>query len=136
MSNNDQQYCNDLPFVFYLPPQVYVLSPHNGPSHVHVMPPEDQTVVTLEGEDFREPSEDTGGAAVQRCRFGETVVDAEYVSGQLMRCLIPLHVPASVPLEVTLNGQQYSNNRVDFHFYGHRELTTISPIHGLSLIHI
>ena len=130
ISNNDQQYCNALPFDFYLPPQVYLLSPHNGPSHVQVMPPEEQTIIILQGENYKEPTDQTRD--LQRCRFGETVVAAEYVSTQLMRCLIPLHVPAVVPLEITMNGQQYSNNRVNFHFYGHRELTTISPIHGNS----
>eukprot|EP01043_Picozoa_sp_COSAG02_P041650 COSAG02_NODE_3470_length_6690_cov_2.641784_1_plen_892_part_10 len=130
ISNNDQQYCNTLPFDFYLPPQVYVLSPHNGPSHVDVMPPEEQTIIILQGENYKEPTDQTGD--LQWCRFGETVVEAEYISTQLMRCLIPLHVPAVVPLEITMNGQQYSNNRVDFHFYGHRELITISPIYGNS----
>ena len=40
-----------------------------------------------------------------RCRFGETVVAGNYVSGEEIECRAPAHVPGQCALEVSLNGQ-------------------------------
>jgi hypothetical protein len=130
VSNNDQQYANGLPFEYYLPPQVYFLAPHNGPSHQHTMPANQQTVILLHGANYRQP--DNSSTGLLRCRFGSTIVSALFMSVRLLKCLLPLHAPATVALDVSMNGQQYSSNQIPFYFYGPRRLDSMSPIHGNS----
>eukprot|EP01052_Picozoa_sp_SAG31_P008169 SAG31_NODE_406_length_16063_cov_22.636056_1_plen_2494_part_10 len=135
ISNNDQQYCNVLLYEYYTPPQIQVLSPNNGPAVDNLpngtMQAEYQTRVTVFGENFHAPLLQPD-LALLWCRFGDTIVVATLIDDRRVECLLPLHEQAVVPLEITLNGQQFSSNGVPFSFYGFRVVGSMAPLSGNS----
>ena len=51
-----------------------------------------------------------------QCRFGDVIVPAEYVNGTTLLCRSPRHTSAKVPVEVSINQQDFTTNGVLFDF--------------------
>ena len=71
-------------------------------------------------------------AASAFCRIGShRVVVARVVSGTMLECTTPLHVePALLPVEVTLNDQDYSSDEVLFEYQPDAHLVELAPPRG------
>ena len=117
---NGQQYApTELSFAYLADVAISALSPAAGPA-------DGATLVRIAGGNF-------SGGDDRRCRFGvpdgmppnatahETVVratlDASGGGRAYLLCLTPLTSPGSMPLEVTLNGQQYTNSSATIAVY-------------------
>lgn len=65
-----------------------------------------------------------------RCRFGDVIVRAVYVDGEEMQCFAPPHSPGQYALEVSLNDQDYTDQRFPFYYYEDPALSRLTPISG------
>lgn len=68
-----------------------------------------------------------------RCRFGDVVVRGRYVDGEEMQCFAPPHPPGQHALEVSINNQDYSDQRFPFFYYRDMALSRLTPISGPTL---
>ena len=65
------------------------------------------------------------------CRFGKTVVPATLVTSQLLTCLAPKHEPGTFTFSISLNDQQYTEDKYFFTFYGiSRIYPPLGPLAG------
>ncbi|EKX40410.1 hypothetical protein GUITHDRAFT_59712, partial [Guillardia theta CCMP2712] len=74
--------------------------PNNGPER-------GETLVRISGNGF----ENTPSLS---CKFGETVVSAAWISGQLIECFSPAMPESTVRLGVSSNGVDFSYGSIDF----------------------
>jgi len=52
------------------------------------------------------------------CKFGSIIVPATFVNVQQMRCTVPaVNAPVSVPVRISLNGQDFSERAVTYHYF-------------------
>ncbi|RHY68113.1 hypothetical protein DYB30_002543, partial [Aphanomyces astaci] len=66
-----------------------------------------------------------------RCRFGSVVVQALWVQTDAIQCTAPTQLqPGTVPLEVSVNNQDYTSSRHPFYFYPCPTLRRIFPVFG------
>lgn len=112
-SDNGEQYRYDARV------NVAVLAPKSGSTS-------GGTRVLVHGSNFVE----TG---VQKCRFGHSVVDAEFLNAGQLVCVSPPQAEGRVPLEVSLNGVDYSFSNAEFEYFEDVVIESIDPWRGNAL---
>ena len=115
------------PSSFYYEPPFYLLPSGPGkPAFAPALGPErGGTVVTVYGAGFLL-------TAKPQCRFGPTSVTSRFLSANSVECISPSHSPGAVPLEISVNGQQFSDNGELFLYHRDIKLAAISPQQGPS----
>eukprot|EP00750_Incisomonas_marina_P013799 INCI17542.1.p1 GENE.INCI17542.1~~INCI17542.1.p1 ORF type:complete len:3776 (-),score=497.18 INCI17542.1:2420-13582(-) len=70
------------------------------------------------------------------CRFGSLVVSAVWVDREEIRCQTPTgtDVPGYYPIEVSNNGQDFTQYGFPFYFYPDAALERITPVSGPALV--
>ena len=106
-------------FVFYSPPVVELLEPNSGPSS-------GDTRLVLYGDGFAH------GIGPYWCRCASQLTPATMspVLGVLRCSTPPANGSSGCPIEVTLNGQQYTPSLETFDFYDPPRVWSISPASG------
>ena len=71
-----------------------------------------------------------------QCRFGSLVVQAVWVDREEIRCQTPTgtDVPGYYPIEVSNNGQDFTQYAFPFYFYPDAALERITPVSGPALV--
>lgn len=125
-SLNAQDYtANQQPFTFYAPPRVVSLSPSSGPL-------EGGTLVLISGGNL------TGGSEY-RCAFGHSTLPVRAepynASDATLYCRSPAHpnAPRMATVEVSLNAQQYTRDRILFSVHSPVQVDVLSPATGPSV---
>ena len=125
VSLNSQDYtANREAFTFYAPPRVISLSPSSGPL-------EGGTLVLLSGANLTAGSD-------YRCAFGTSTlpVRTEPYNGSdaTLYCLtrVHTHAPLLIPVEISLNAQQYTKDGILFSVHAPVAIHAISPASGPS----
>eukprot|EP00966_Prymnesium_polylepis_P315885 7298406-Prymnesium_polylepis.1 len=119
VSLNGQQFSNKVPFEYHDVVHASVSTPSCGPVH-------GGTRVTVHGAGF-------GNSTSPLCRFGTAVVGAivnQSADAVLtLRCTMPANLDegTNVSLAVSLNGQQFSSQALDFYVHGAPTLSAIEP---------
>ena len=119
---NAQQYTTSaVPFTFYAPVHVSLVTPDAGPTAGN-------TLVRLSGAGF-------ASGAEYRCKFGSQVVNST-LSGvgenATLLCVSPsTETAGSVSLEVAINSQDYTSDAVPFFYYAPPSVTSVSPASGI-----
>ena len=129
VSPNAQQYsAPPVPFVYYAPPVVSHSSPASGP----VL---GATVVVVHGSGLGPPH--AGGLCDVVCRFGHLLVDGQPGSvaggGRSITCVAPRNLGArglALPLEVSLNRQDYTEGLASFSYTHNFTLAAVLPASG------
>ena len=117
ITNNNQTYTsNVVRFTFDAQTMVSVLSPQSGPSS-------GQSRVIIYGYGFRD-------YPTLGCKFGDIEVNAFFISSTEIECVTPAMPVQRSPVEVTLNGYDYSFSKVDFNFEPDIIITNIWPTMG------
>jgi hypothetical protein len=112
---NGQQYhegVHSATFRSYLQPHVLSVSPASGTIH-------GQTLVTVSGS-F------TVASKANLCRWGSQTTNATSINETHIVCPSPRTDAGSRALEVTMNGQQYTADGIDFSFYLHPRVHKLS----------
>ena len=68
--------------------------------------------------------------AALACRFGTSVVSANFLTSTSLSCLSPAHPAANVTVEVTNNGPDYSSNGLVFTYMNDANISSITPTTG------
>ena len=112
--NNQQNSRQDIPFVYYEYPQVYRLEPNRGPDT-------GGTVVRIRGQNFNPMVEipDMNNYNDTFCRFGNlSLTNGKVISSTEMECVSPPSWEArEVPVEISLNNREWTNDGVLFYYY-------------------
>lgn len=122
VSLNGQQFTREMAFYYHESPRASHSSPSCGPVH-------GGTAVQISGTGF-------ANGTRYECAFGPTRVaaSASIVDGtETLRCTLPqllLSHATSIPLSVSLNGQQFSSDVLSFSVAGPPHLTSIEPEYG------
>ena len=125
ISPNNQYYSRDVVDFYYKEEAaVSFLSPDAGPTF-------GGTQVLVHGANL-------AGGDAYRCKFGEQKVLASLhgskTVGYYVECYAPKinasGVDVHVPLEVSLNNQQYTRSVVRYRYFSQREIVTLSPTSG------
>ena len=124
VSLNGQQYTNAVEFLYHETPHASASSPACGPMR-------GGTSINVFGVGFRNGTD-------MYCHFGHERVrahDASAGGAEALGCVLPgtWDGPAVVPLTVTLNGQQYSKEPLNFTVLPASELSDTLPLHGPAL---
>ena len=122
VSLNGQQFTQPLSFGYFNDGGVDSISPRSGPldggSMVRVLVREEMLIIS-------------GMSPEYRCRFGSVEVPALPAFPAALHCISPNTTAAgAVPLEVTLNGQQFSFDGVLFTFVSQLRVSSVSPSLG------
>jgi hypothetical protein len=117
-------------FAFEAPPVVFGASPATALFT-------GGAAVTVNGRGFRArpASPAAGGKSYPRCRFGlgpDSEVAAKFVSGTVVECIAPPHLPGNTTLEVTNNGVDYSADGEPFRFHEPATVVSLAPGSGSS----
>lgn len=66
------------------------------------------------------------------CKFGDIAVPATFVNVEQMQCTVPrVDAPASVPVKISLNGQDYSPTAITYHYFDIDEVSpNVIPVRG------
>jgi hypothetical protein len=107
---------SDVVFTYDAPVVVRALEPDLGPAL-------GGTLVRVVGAGFLPSTELT-------CAFGESKVQAIWIDGTTCVCTAPTHAVGPVPLEISVNGQQFSQSRVRYNFHAPLSISYISPVLG------
>ena len=92
------------PFRFYAPPVLIAVLDPIGSIH-------GGNVVDIQGTFFLDLD-------TIACKFGNTIVPATFISNQRMQCTVPpVQEPAAVPCRISLNGQDFSQKAVTYHYF-------------------
>lgn len=122
LSLNGQQFSDQsnhpIVFGFYNESNVRLASPSSGPIT-------GATLVKLDGAHLANGSD-------YRCQFGATIVSATYSPvEQLVLCTAPsASVLGSVGLEISQNGQQYTESGRNFTYFGPVAVLSLDPVSG------
>jgi hypothetical protein len=113
-----------LEFLYYKPLKLTKIFPHSGSFG-------GGTKVWVHGANFMS---DRAHGCTPKCRFGTSVVEAELVNSVLMICVSPPHYMSEgqVELDVTMNGVDFSSNKLLFDYYSPPVVTSIYPKAGQS----
>ena len=65
-----------------------------------------------------------------RCMFGKITVQAVFVDKGTIQCWAPPHALGAYPLELSINDQDYTFQRLPFYFYKDPVLSRIFPVNG------
>lgn len=119
VSLNGQQFEAAGQFGFYNQPFLQDISPTSGPVG-------GGTLVRLWGSVF-------AGGSVYRCRFGAALVTADFdpALNRELACRLPEGLSLGVHvLEVTINGQEFTDSHLNFTVYGNSTVTFLCPNSG------
>ena len=99
-------------------------------AHVaHLVPPTGPVLggraIIVRGYNFEQAS----GSRLHRCRFGHAVVSARLLNSTALVCASPRQAAGKVPLEVSLNNQDYTTSGVLFDVAA-LSITRVWPNHG------
>ena len=87
------------------------------------------TTIIVTGQHFL-PSKELG------CRFGYVKTGAVYISSTKLKCMSPEYVDfggnSTIPLEITINGYEYSSSLVMYSYMASIAITSINPLFGPS----
>eukprot|EP01050_Picozoa_sp_SAG11_P000938 SAG11_NODE_35_length_22255_cov_14.517422_2_plen_6902_part_00 len=115
-SNNDQQYTRErIIFDYYPAPNVTAVLPSTAPKRGN-------TLITVSGIKFLPRT--LHYETITRCRFGgpewpiNEYTEAVYLDENTMQCFTPETEAGTFDIDITLNGQQYTNSHVKFTFFG------------------
>ena len=104
---------------YYVAPRVSIVVPSVGPTA-------GGSVVLVFGSGM---ASGASGGPQYRCRFGNSTVTASLV-GEALRCLSPAHATASLPVEISLNNQNFTSDGFSFFVYTPPVLSTVTPHTG------
>eukprot|EP00163_Fabomonas_tropica_P008375 TRINITY_DN17_c0_g4_i1.p1 TRINITY_DN17_c0_g4~~TRINITY_DN17_c0_g4_i1.p1 ORF type:complete len:4695 (+),score=879.62 TRINITY_DN17_c0_g4_i1:301-14385(+) len=102
-------------FVYYTTPVISSLS-------IHTAPFPGGSPLTITGSDFV-----AAPGAELRCMFSNVGVTASVTSDTLIVCTTPMHPPGLVPIEVSNNNYDYTNQGLAFRFHVDVEVDSVSP---------
>ena len=105
-------------FTLYTPPLITWLSPSVAPSDGNTTVTVSLTAAT------------SAPSTLLHCRFGgvSSPLPALWMDDQTVQCVTPLHSPGVVSVDVTLNGQDYTNSAVDSPWIQFTFVPTVAPI--------
>jgi len=111
------------PFGYYKASRVTGIEPHQGPK-------DGGTRVRVWGENFERFAE--GGLNYTICSFGTRSVAATVHGPGYITCMAPASdvVQRAMPFAVSLNGQQHSEERMDYWYYNDPQVTVLEPALG------
>jgi hypothetical protein len=110
---------SDVDFTYDQEVTVYRVEPPLGPS-------EGGALVRIIGSGFL-PSFET------QCRFGGITVPATWVDSTIVMCTAPKHNAGTVPLEITVNGLDFTDNSLAFTYHPPLSMSFIEPVSGPAL---
>jgi hypothetical protein len=120
-SNNDQQYTREgAIFDYYPAPNVTAVVPPTAPKR-------GDTLITVSGIEFLDKTLHQN--TITQCRFGgpkfpiSEITPAVYVDENTMRCFTPETEAGTFDIDITLNGQQFTDGHVKFTFFGIDSIT-------------
>ena len=119
LSLNGVQFSAAIEYRYYAAPRVSGVVPAVGPTA-------GGTLVQVIGSGM---VGGVGAGPEYRCRFGNVTVAASLV-GEALHCVAPSQSAATLPLEISLNGQQFSSDGVGFHLFVPPVLSSVSPSFG------
>ena len=136
--NNQQNTQDDIPYVYYENPTIYRIEPNNrGPDS-------GGTVILLRGANFH-PFKELQDLKLENdtfCRFESIGYRPAIIhSSTEIECVTPpSYEKLVVPVEITLNNQQYTDDNVPFYYY-HPPYTyyidpKIGPVSGGTLVKV
>ena len=136
--NNQQNTQDDIPYVYYENPTIYRIEPTNrGPDS-------GGTVILLRGANFN-PFKELGELKLENdtfCSFESLGKrPAKIHSSTEIECVTPpSYEKLEVPVEITLNNQQYTEDNVPFYYY-HQPYTyyispKIGPVSGGTIVKV
>ena len=67
------------------------------------------------------------------CRFGDTSVQGRFINEGKIECMAPKHTEGFYPFELTQNGEDFTNSRMQFQFYKNIQISHIIPFAGPSV---
>ncbi|CAM9091873.1 unnamed protein product, partial [Phaeothamnion confervicola] len=89
------------------------------------------TIVVVRGINFATADDDGGGDGPLLCRFGSAVVSGVRLSGAAVRCAAPAAAALGpVAVELSLNGVDFTANRVRFVYAVEPEIMAVWPAAG------
>ena len=112
-------------FLFVEPPQIHYVYPESGPEA-------GSTFLMIGGSNFHRSTE-------LSCHFfdidSESKIpvassSASWISSSAITCLSPSHQPCTVRVSLSSNGQQYTNNNIQFKYHSRIGVATLTPSHG------
>ena len=86
-------------------------------------PQQGRTLISVLGDGFTD-------SVALRCKFGELVVDATFVSTSIVNCTSPAQTGGAVALEVSTNAIQFSSSNVTYVFLQRASVLFVSPSAG------
>ena len=112
--NNQQNSKQDIPFVYYEYPQVFRLEPNRGPDT-------GGTVVRIRGQNFNPMIEipEMSNHNDTFCKFGNlSLTSGKVISSTEMECVSPPSFEErEVPVEISLNNREWTDDGVLFYYY-------------------
>jgi len=128
-TNNDQQYTsNQIYFDYYPAPNITGAKPN-------VAPRRGGTLVTLGGLKFL--SKTHHYPTILLCKFGEIVSKAVFLDSETLQCNTPKAPSGTIFLEITMNGQQYTEDLTEFTFFGIDSVyPAIGPLAGNTMVSV
>ena len=115
--NGQENTQNAISFSYFAEPTVSYLRFERGPTS-------GGTSVAIGGSSFR-------GGSVFFCRFGPVTVKATYsATHDELSCVSPAASAGGVPVEVSLNGQQFTTSGVPFSYYLESNVSHMVPSAG------
>lgn len=103
-------------FEYYKPTKIYAIKPQFGPK-------DGGSTIQVWGEGFLDYGEET------TCAFGVKVSMATVINENYMTCVSPDSdvVNRPMPFSASLNGQQFSKDKIDFWYYNDPQVTSVNP---------
>ena len=111
---------DEIDFTYYKPVHVSAIKPHHGPK-------DGETTVQIWGEGFIDFGDDN-----TRCSIGVKSSPATVINEHYATCKSPESdvVNRPMPFSMSLNGQQFSRDQMDFWYYNDPQVTFIEPDTG------
>lgn len=118
ISLNNQQFTDDNQvYSYYKPPYVFDMEPRQGPTR-------GGTNVTIIGTNFKENTP-------LRCKFGDQIVNGQYISKHQLSCIAPSHPKAEyVSLSIAFEKDLWSSGQTKFLYYDQPAINRIEPTCG------
>lgn len=109
---------NQLKFTYIPEPEVYEIHPTFGPT-------KGQNEVVIKGDRF------VNKRGTLKCRFGEKIVDAVFVSPNELTCTAPTAPKGKVLVSITVNGVDFTETSLPEYEYGiYSYVQSVAPRHG------
>ena len=111
-------------FMYYQQPLIQSVTPHSG---IYT----GGTPITIQGAYYFNNIQQQ---CTPKCKFGNIIVEANYISTVQIMCISPPYASAAsnVPLEISMNGIDWTTSGTLFTFYEQPEILDINPKAGTS----